>query len=172
MLPRGANQGVPERLKQVLPGSKINKRGIGMNKNIVYILYLITILGYSVGIQHFEFYINHQLRTTYSVNPIVYLLDIFFLPLIFGFLLASLSLVERFICKKDKWKVNYKKLMIIGLPCFVICMVPIIAYAVSFFNTGNMVKKAIYFVYSNIDLKLLTIFLGFILLNSIEKNDE
>ena len=146
-----------------------------MNKNIVYILYLITILGYSVGIQHFESYINHQLRTTYSVNPIVYLLDIFFLPLIFGFLLASLSLVERFICKKDKWKVNYKKLMIIGLPCFVICMVPSIAYTVSFFNIGNignMMGKIIVFAYSNIDLRLLTIFIGFILLNSIEKNDE
>lgn len=143
-----------------------------MNKNIVYTLYLITILGYVVGMQQFDIYIKNEMNTMFRVNAIEQLLDIFVLPLIFGFLLSLLSLYERVIYKKSKWKVNYKKLKIVGLPCLAICMTPLIAYAGSFFIPGNIVQKIVYFVYGNIDLKILTIFLGFILVNSIEKNDE
>ncbi|WP_031515669.1 hypothetical protein [Desulfofalx alkaliphila] len=143
-----------------------------MNRCIIYTLYLIAILGYIVGMQQFDIYVKNELNTTLNVNIINHLINIIILPLIFGFLLGSLSLYERFISKRKKWKVNYKKLMIVGLPCLVICMTPLIAYAGSFFYTGNMVQKIIYLVYSNIDLKLLTVFLGFILLNSIEEKDK
>lgn len=131
------------------------------SKYIIYIMMIITYLFLNAYITHL---INFKMKRTFTITPII---------IIYGeikYILLGLILgLENMIQEKKKegiWKINIKRLLIIGLPMLILSIFPFIYYG---FGLTVIPYKFIMLIMQkdNITIRIMSgVILGYTIINS------
>ncbi|WNS40809.1 hypothetical protein [Paenibacillus sp. MMS20-IR301] len=99
---------------------------VWVNNLFIYLGFLvIVILVFIFGLKY-QYHLQVEARKTYQLNS-SYVFSVLF-PILFGLLLGSLRFIE-LLRKAGKWKINWIKLCVFGLPSLYVSLFPLLYWS-------------------------------------------